>query len=98
MLFNSMLEDLRVRVTSLMTRVEMRPDAPPPMPEPVRITDMRHPSPDGGDFEGQGDVAVAPRRGEAVDPNDPATWAGTPRNSACPCGSGKKYKHCHGRV
>jgi len=97
-LFNSMLEDLRVRVTSLLTRVEMRPDAPPPMPEPVRITDMRHPSADGGDFEGQGDVAVAPRRGEAVDPNDPASWAGTPRNSACPCGSGKKYKHCHGRV
>jgi preprotein translocase subunit SecA len=25
-------------------------------------------------------------------------WAGTPRNAPCPCGSGKKYKHCHGRV
>jgi uncharacterized protein YecA (UPF0149 family) len=27
-----------------------------------------------------------------------APWAGTPRNAACPCGSGKKFKHCHGRI
>jgi preprotein translocase subunit SecA len=26
-----------------------------------------------------------------------APWAKTPRNALCPCGSGKKYKHCHGR-
>ena len=25
-------------------------------------------------------------------------WAGTPRNATCPCGSGKKFKHCHGRI
>ena len=30
------------------------------------------------------------------DQNDPATWGDTPRNAPCPCGSGKKYKHCHG--
>jgi preprotein translocase subunit SecA len=28
----------------------------------------------------------------------PAAWANTPRNADCPCGSGKKYKHCHGRL
>jgi len=32
-----------------------------------------------------------------MDPNDPATWGKVPRNSPCPCGSGKKYKHCHGK-
>ncbi|MCZ6524564.1 MAG: SEC-C metal-binding domain-containing protein, partial [Alphaproteobacteria bacterium] len=32
------------------------------------------------------------------DPNAPATWGKVPRNARCPCGSGKKYKHCHGRV
>jgi preprotein translocase subunit SecA len=32
------------------------------------------------------------------DQNDPATWASTPRNNLCPCGSGKKYKHCHGKM
>jgi len=32
------------------------------------------------------------------DTRNPATWTHTPRNAACPCGSGKKYKHCHGAV
>ena len=27
-----------------------------------------------------------------------APWAGTGRNAPCPCGSGRKYKHCHGRI
>ena len=36
---------------------------------------------------------VAP---EKRDPNNPATWGKVGRNEACPCGSGKKYKHCHG--
>ncbi len=33
-----------------------------------------------------------------MDPSDPDTWGKVPRNASCPCGSGKKYKHCHGRV
>ena len=32
----------------------------------------------------------------AVNPADPSTWGKTQRNALCPCGSGKKYKHCHG--
>jgi len=32
-----------------------------------------------------------------MDPNDPSTWGRVNRNAECPCGSGKKYKHCHGR-
>ncbi|MBD3679485.1 MAG: preprotein translocase subunit SecA [Rhodobacteraceae bacterium] len=32
------------------------------------------------------------------DENDPSTWGNPGRNDACPCGSGKKFKHCHGRV
>ena len=30
-------------------------------------------------------------------PNDPSSWGKVGRNEDCPCGSGKKYKHCHGR-
>jgi preprotein translocase subunit SecA len=37
------------------------------------------------------------RSAEAVNPHDAATWGKVPRNALCPCGSGKKYKHCHGR-
>ena len=33
-----------------------------------------------------------------LDPKDPTTWGKVPRNAPCPCGSGKKYKHCHGRM
>ena len=35
---------------------------------------------------------------EDRDPNDPSTWGKVARNELCPCGSGKKYKHCHGKL
>ena len=39
------------------------------------------------------------RRGDgALNPNEPSTWGRVSRNALCPCGSGKKYKHCHGKV
>ncbi|HEY8564466.1 MAG TPA: preprotein translocase subunit SecA [Beijerinckiaceae bacterium] len=41
------------------------------------------------------DVATLPE--VERDPNDPSSWGKVSRNEACPCGSGKKYKHCHGR-
>jgi preprotein translocase subunit SecA len=98
-LFNAMLAHLRERVTALLARVEL---APPPPPEPVYFTgaaaDRDAPEP----AEGSGGTAVLtrPARGRQgqVDPADPSTWHHTPRNAPCPCGSGKKYKHCHGRV
>jgi preprotein translocase subunit SecA len=109
-LFNAMLEDLRERVTSVLMRIELSPNAPPPMPEPVQVMDMRHPDPNqaGGELEyaeaeagapygTATQAARAPLVSAAVDPNDPSTWAATPRNAPCPCGSGKKFKHCHGR-
>ncbi len=37
------------------------------------------------------------RKASAVNPKDPATWGKVSRNAPCPCGSGKKYKHCHGK-
>ena len=36
--------------------------------------------------------------GRWIDPTDPDTWGKVPRNAACPCNGGKKYKHCHGGV
>ncbi len=35
---------------------------------------------------------------EGFDENDPSTWGNPGRNEPCPCGSGKKFKHCHGRL
>jgi len=34
----------------------------------------------------------------AANPNDPSSWGKVSRNAACPCGSGKKFKHCHGAI
>ncbi len=51
-----------------------------------------------GPADSRGVEPVKSRRTNgAVDPNDPATWGRVARNDKCPCGSGKKYKHCHGK-
>jgi preprotein translocase subunit SecA len=51
------------------------------------------------------DGATAPmqpmrRRNSAssADPLNPESWGRVQRNAPCPCGSGRKFKHCHGRV
>jgi len=43
-------------------------------------------------------VRNAPPAGIKMDPKDSTTWGKVPRNAPCPCGSGKKYKHCHGQA
>ncbi len=48
-----------------------------------------------------GGPAPARNRGgaqAAVDPKNPSTWGKVARNAPCPCGSGKKFKHCHGAL
>ncbi|HUA76683.1 MAG TPA: SEC-C metal-binding domain-containing protein, partial [Acetobacteraceae bacterium] len=117
-LFNAMLDELKERVTMLLSRVEITPEAPPQPdfqprrqamieshPEPVSATagaELELAGADAGPGpglqRGAERIAVQPVRAVAVDPRDPATWAGTPRNAPCPCGSGKKFKHCHGRI
>ena len=36
--------------------------------------------------------------GRWIDPEDQTSWGKVPRNAACPCGSSKKFKHCHGKA
>jgi preprotein translocase subunit SecA len=45
-----------------------------------------------------GGQTVRHASGQQADPEDPATWGKVGRNQPCPCGSGKKYKHCHGKM
>jgi preprotein translocase subunit SecA len=40
---------------------------------------------------------IPPKSTADRNPTDPTSWGKVGRNEACPCGSGKKYKHCHGR-
>jgi len=55
---------------------------------------------DPADPEGGGVATLhRPRAAKPVfDVNDPSSWGKVARNAPCPCGSGKKFKHCHGRV
>ncbi|RWG81178.1 preprotein translocase subunit SecA [Mesorhizobium sp.] len=103
-LFQGMLGNLRQAVTAQLMRVELvrqAAEAPPPA-----APDMFGSHIDGttgeDDFQG-GETALLVRQDQHAivapenrDPKNPATWGKVGRNEACPCGSGKKYKHCHG--
>jgi preprotein translocase subunit SecA len=107
-LFNTLLDELKERITTLLARVEIAPDGQLAQPQPAaRQMVESHAEPvsalsgGGGSDGGAARAAVGVQvinRTPAVDPGDQSTWAATPRNAACPCGSGKKYKHCHGRL
>ena len=91
-LFEEMLARLREQVIQTLARVAIRAEEPEAFELPSRALRRRSVlvGPDG--------EAVAGDDGRTVDPNDPSTWGKVARNSACPCGSGKKYKQCHGRL
>jgi preprotein translocase subunit SecA len=95
-LFTALLNNLREAVTAQLMRVELVQQAPSE-PQPP-LMQAHHLDPDTGedDFASifqASEVIVAP---ENRNPNDPSTWGKVGRNETCPCGSGKKYKHCHG--
>jgi len=101
-LFNAMLDDLRERVTTMLSRVELSAE-PPPMPQALpagMVENFAAPAFAGGDSFADPDTLRINMRADAavIDPNDPTSWGATSRNAPCPCGSGKKYKHCHGRA
>ena len=100
-----MLDDLKERVTGLLARVELQAEQPPaPRPQAAMVEShadasmrMDEPMYEMAGAE-QGRMTAMPARADAVNPNDPATWHNSSRNALCPCGSGKKFKHCHGRT
>jgi preprotein translocase subunit SecA len=101
-LFQTMLGNLRQAVTSQLMRVELvREAAEAP---PLQVPDMFGHHIDGttgeDDFGGEMQVAVLTDArivpADQRDPKNPASWGKVGRNETCPCGSGKKFKHCHG--
>jgi preprotein translocase subunit SecA len=67
--------------------------------DPSRMQETRtDPALGGGQPLGDGSPVHSRAAARQVDPGNPATWGKVQRNAACPCGSGKKYKHCHGRA
>ena len=109
LLFDGLLSRLRETVVSVLAHVEMRVNRPEDMqPQPQEMHETRHDpamdelvgadgEPAAGGFSGGADLP-ARRMAATIDPNDPSTWGKVQRNALCPCGSGKKFKHCHGQI
>ncbi len=95
-LFESMLAQLRQITTAQLLRVELVTEQPPEMPQMPEMHE-HHINPMTGEDE-MAQPNAQPQTSRERDPNNPATWGKVGRNEACPCGSGKKYKHCHGAL
>jgi len=104
-LFEGLLVRLNTNVVRLLMHVQIRRDEPPPVQQ-LQLPKMEahHINPLTGEDEMAGPQPLTTRglrireAAETVDPNDPTTWGKVSRNAACPCGSGKKFKHCHGAL
>ena len=105
-LFEAMSTNLREAVTSQLMRVEVRTAPPPEEQANLPYMEAHKIDPSTGEDE----MALARAGAETLvrhgitaaaaverNPNDPTSWGKVGRNEVCPCGSGKKYKHCHGR-
>ncbi len=94
-LFQSLLNNLRQAVTAQLSRVELvqQPAEPQTPPMQARHIDATTGEDEFSPLTLASENFISP---ENRDPQNPATWGRVGRNEACPCGSGKKYKHCHG--
>ena len=96
-LFETMIAHLREAVTAQLMRVEIVPPEQPPEPLPPMEAHKFDPN-TGEDEMAFANASLVPEPAAADrDPQNPASWGKVGRNEDCPCGSGKKYKHCHGK-
>ncbi|NOT42317.1 MAG: preprotein translocase subunit SecA [Alphaproteobacteria bacterium] len=103
LLFAGLLASVRQQVTKQLMHVQIQLEAPQLDERALPQMQAMHINPDTGENEFDepelGPRTNAPRlagRPVPVNPNDPQTWGKVSRNAPCPCGSGKKFKQCHG--
>lgn len=105
-LFEAMVANMREGVTGQLMRVEVVQAPPEDQQRELPYMEAHKLDPFTGEDEmSYANAMLSPEMAggngaqQAVerDPKNPATWGKVGRNEACPCGSGKKYKHCHGR-
>ena len=106
-LFESMLDSLRQAVTAQMMRVEVVQQAAAEdttKSDNQKMLEAHHNEIDmvrGEEVGEYGKALQTPQRKKSAmerTPDNPATWGKVGRNEPCPCGSGKKFKHCHGAL
>jgi len=105
-LFESMLDSLRTEVTQKLGQIrpmteeeqqqilsQMQERQAAAQVNAAQAAEENSEAPASTAAAASGSTAVA-----GVDENDPSTWGTPARNDECPCGSGKKFKHCHGKL
>lgn len=108
-MFSVMLDNLREKVTFLICRTVIQTDALDAlMIQENRAQNMQeiHETPESlvgrpsapNNYESDEKNEHFQYSRAEFDPKDPRTWGKVARNDLCPCGSGKKYKHCHGKI
>ncbi|SFN42773.1 protein translocase subunit secA [Roseovarius lutimaris] len=94
-LFETMLNSLREDVTQKLAQIR-------PMTEAEQEAMMQEMAAQRAKMEAPAHDATPAETPEGAASgfveSDPSTWGNPGRNEACPCGSGKKFKHCHGRL
>jgi preprotein translocase subunit SecA len=102
-LFERLLADMRSDVTRILMNLRVQVEAAPRPRPPTKMVET-HIDPLTGRNDAAPLTADARARPSIVggsgrrDPKTPSTWGRVARNEPCPCGSGRKFKHCHGRV
>ena len=98
-LFESMLDGLRTDVTGKLARIQ--PLSAEQQEQLIRQLQAQQAAAqrqlETATTSGAADAAAGPALEGFVE-SDPTTWGNPGRNDPCPCGSGKKFKHCHGRL
>lgn len=101
-LFESMLDSLRETVTQQLSRVrplteeEQREMLAQMQAQQAQAQQAVDQATDKAEALAEAQASGDARPGFVED--DPSTWGNPSRNDLCPCGSGKKFKHCHGRL
>ena len=103
-LFEALLSKMRVDVVRQLMHLTVSPAQPPGLEQQLPEMRASHIDP----LTGEDELSAAPPDrvpvrmtripDGPVDPNDPRTWGKVQRNAPCPCGSGRKFKQCHGAL
>tara|TARA_B100001057_G_scaffold327678_2_gene327969 strand:+ start:16228 stop:18915 length:2688 start_codon:yes stop_codon:yes gene_type:complete len=99
-LFDAMLINVRKVVTGALANLEIQVEQTPQSGSnnDVAAEYERSDSQVEPNLDNNGSRPMVKKSRGNIDPNNPATWGKVPRNALCPCGSGKKFKHCHGKI
>ena len=97
-LFQLLIANLRRAVTGQLAHVEIQQRPPTPPPPPAGQPHHINASTGEDEIAAEEAALAAPPQRQKRDAANPSTWGKVGRNEPCPCGSGKKYKQCHGMV